>query len=401
MTSHTGQPITEIVTTTYPSGKVVTSTSYSPTVIIATRMRVPAPLPVFKKGTFLVKPYSVGSVEFGGESGTCTSVYHRPDGVKFESKWSGPLDSSQAVYDNMVLMASIVDPAQLRAWRYNKALSKIGNSLFDGGVELGELRETLELIRNPMQSLRKLLDKNNEALRRQIARALRDPVWFARTVKEVGSVAADTWLQVRYGVRPLISSIQSAIDLASMNLQKADINAIRRKGSQTVDSETKKKTVIVSSRHRVHLVAKSETRVHAYAYYRRYVDQTWRSALGLAPEAIPEIVWELTRLSFVWDWIFSIGPFLGAISYKPGVTLLGGLSGFKTTHTVTCTSERRTIQGDVWATTTCGETLVRSHFQRFTQAGALPPSYLGPSNLSLAKTVDSLALLWGAVVRRT
>lgn len=401
MTTYTGEPITEIVTTTYPSGKVVISTSTTPTVIVSTKTRIPAPLPVYKKGSFLVKPYSVGSIEFGGESGMCSSVYNRSDGVKIESKWSGPLDSVLTVYNNAVALIPVTDPAQLRAWRYNKALSKIGNSLFDGGVELGELRETLEMIRNPMQSLRNLLNKNNEQLRRQIARALRDPVWFARTVKEVGSVAADTWLQVRYGVRPLISSIQSAIELASKSLQKADANAIRRKGSQTVDSQTKKSTVYVSTRHRVHLVAESKTRIHAYAYYRRYVDQTWRSALGLAPEAIPEIIWELTRLSFVWDWIFSIGPFLGAISYKPGVTLLGGLSGFKTTQTVTCTSERKTIQGDVWSATTCGESLVRSHFQRFTQTGALPPSYLGPANLSLLKTIDSLALLWGAVVRRT
>lgn len=63
--------------------------------------------------------------------------------------------------------------------------------------------------------------------------------------------------------------------------------------------------------------------------YRQTEEQSRLDALGLTPRFLPEVAWELTRLSFVVDWLYSIGPWLATLRINPGVTTLGNTSGFK------------------------------------------------------------------------
>lgn len=399
MTTYAGKPIEETIITSFPSGQVRSETLLTPTVVEDTLVKVPTSLPMFVPGNFLVKPYSLQRSVFGGAGATKEGRFVRSDGVKFHSLWSGPLDSANLVRTQAAVMLPANDPVNLRRWRWNKALSKIDNSLFDGGVELGELRETLEMLRNPFKSLRDLLNKDNEKLRRGIMASLRNIWEFMRNVKRSGSVASDTWLEVRYGVRPLLNTIQSITEAVAADLEAADLS-IHRRVSQTTSRQTKKSTILINSRYRVHLSADKTELVYGKAYYRRFIDQGIDSAIGFAPQQIPEVVWEWTRLSFVWDWIVGIGPFLGAIRFRPGISILGGISGFKTTVNVTIESERKVLNSPTWIPSSAGEKYTSTVFKRFTESGPSVPTFLGPANLDVFKTLDSLALIYGAIVRR-
>jgi len=76
-------------------------------------------------------------------------------------------------------------------------------SPFKGGVFLGELRETLHMIRHPAESLRRGVSAYLGSARRTLSRVQRR--------KAAIKAISDSWLEYSFGWKPLISDIESAV----------------------------------------------------------------------------------------------------------------------------------------------------------------------------------------------
>lgn len=290
----------------------------------------------FTPGIFRINPYSISRSSFQGGSGSLTSKVRYPSMLR-ETTSSGPIGAFLTPKSVFLSALTAVDYTSKEYLTLQRAMAKVGGSDFDGGVEIGELRETLAMLRRPFSSLRDFLfskGKRNVPAHTLLAlceRYKRNPTRF---LSESGKSVADTWLEIRYGLRPLLNSIQSVMELVEKRANKLNGTNIRSKSATWEDQLTnivnlpatywRAECYIKRS-----LDVEAHVRIRAKVYYTEVLPRSKAVRYGLAPQFIPEIMWELTRLSFVLDWIFSIGPWLGSYRVKPGIKILGNTVSVK------------------------------------------------------------------------
>lgn len=218
-----------------------------------------------------------------------------------------PVDSSSFVAQRSLALTS--------------AYAKMNSpDIFDGGVFLAELAETIAMLRKPLTGIVKLLR----------SRKFRDP-------RRLMSAGADTWMEFRYGIRPFASDIAA---LAAL-YHKRDTAMNRRfytmrsgnSISQTFNSATSTGHTVGGLTMYVYykVWGTAETRVTAgVSYTKKTENPSLMYSLGLSAESLPSILWEKTPLSFVADWFYNTGDWLRAIQPNPYVSCLGGYVSTKT-----------------------------------------------------------------------
>jgi hypothetical protein len=75
---------------------------------------------------------------------------------------------------------------------------------FQGGVALGELAETLAMIRNPARGLRGLVTEGRNVLANIRRLGLKNSLSRSRVLSQL----ADAWLEVQFGWRPLLNDVK-------------------------------------------------------------------------------------------------------------------------------------------------------------------------------------------------
>jgi hypothetical protein len=80
---------------------------------------------------------------------------------------------------------------------------------------------------------------------------------------------------------------------------------------------------------------------NASVQYRQVADRPVSEVLGLAPQYLPELAWELTHLSFVVDWWFDVGTWLKTLRLNPSFEVLGNTVGTKIERNVTLHAKYR------------------------------------------------------------
>lgn len=67
------------------------------------------------------------------------------------------------------------------------------------------------------------------------------------------------------------------------------------------------------------------SQVIASVAYKLNSPLTWQERYGVDMSSIPGVAWELTTLSFVWDWFFGIGTWLNSLraNLNPKIEVLG------------------------------------------------------------------------------
>lgn len=231
----------------------------------------------------------------------------------------------------------------------NKTYTKIMSNDLEVGVMLAELRETVEGLRNPLAALRKSFDFYNRNLKKwdTLAELIESDTLGYFKKKRVnlsidrvrdrlkrGSLPASakgiagTWLEWRYGIRPLISDIQAILDFVkgksfsfSEKLQK------RRSKSELVknDSGTWSSSLIVPTV-TAQWMRSITTTTTASVAFRYDAPLTLQERWGVDLFSIPGIAWELVPLSFVADWFLSVGQFLSALRVLTAKVTLAGIS---------------------------------------------------------------------------
>jgi len=127
---------------------------------------------------------------------------------------------------------------------YDKALDEAKQRLvsrirevqtaFQGGVYLGESRETIRMLTGGVTAIDEAIGDWAESVPEKCRRAVRN-VPLAKRLVKVSSTLANLWLGLQYGIRPLISDVQSAAEaLARLDIegQMGDCVIVRAVSSQ-------------------------------------------------------------------------------------------------------------------------------------------------------------------------
>jgi len=227
------------------------------------------------------------------------------------------------------LTAVSPDPS-VRTKAMDKARAKVFKKIaekqvpFQGGVFLGELRETLHMIRHPADGLAKLiLGEQFLSTKAKLKRASlrrRRPLSGKDLKRSIKRAVAETWLENAFGWQPFISDCEGAMKVYNDMLYKVGFTAIRAVGRHeqqvgvsygsggSVDGFVEYYT----DEHKT-----QECKVHVYGILRDDPRGT-RAKLGITWGQFVPTIWELLPFSFLADYFSNIGDVLSAVSVNLG-----------------------------------------------------------------------------------
>lgn len=212
---------------------------------------------------------------------------------------------------------------------------------------LGELKETVMMFVMAYQKLAKI----TWSLRRKWGPMFRAAAsgncvaWerLDRALKRAysrhdwGQMYQDLWLTWRYGIRPLIFEVQGYIDfLNGKALKGVERWTARSRAKAKVyrSAETTTLSLYPTAGMNLQVFSQCTWAVEASGgvlYQLEMINLAIR--LGLTPDKIPSTAWELTKLSFVFDWFINIGPVISALTPHAGIRELASWRSYRSTLT--------------------------------------------------------------------
>jgi hypothetical protein len=184
-------------------------------------------------------------------------------------------------------------------------------SRFQGGTFLGELRETLRMIRSPASALRQGVSRYLNTVTKRCRRA--------KTKRDVTKAVSGTWLEYQYGWRPLFSDIDEGIRaLAQLNRQRNPFEMVVATGQAKAFSQVSGFNAGTISAVGVwKRIVRLDT---VTVTYRGNVFGTFGAPdasylLGLRPRDFFPTVWNLIPYSFLVDYFTNIGDVISSASY--------------------------------------------------------------------------------------
>jgi hypothetical protein len=206
-------------------------------------------------------------------------------------------------------------------------------SPFKGGVFLGELAETIHLIKRPASSLRQSLTAYLSALRR----ARRGFKHASKATKS--KFLSGSWLEYQYGVLPLLSDIddgcKALATLLTRTVPTEHVSATGR-ASQLVSLESLSNRGIEEWRYRANSmrVLKTSYRIEgAVKIAPAGSGSNARHTFGLNVQEFVPTIWELIPYSFLADYFVNIGDIIEAATFCQSNLVWSCLSQ-KTTETI-------------------------------------------------------------------
>lgn len=358
----------------------------------------------FRPGVFSVNP--IEHLRWEGKS----SAIEQKDRVFLSSNYPGswPTEAGRKVYGDVAAnmqqypdsgiepFATAIQPSSShKTWALNNAYAELANADFDTALWLAELRETIEMLRNPFKSFRQLYERIFVSTRKASFTS------FKKSVDD----AASQWLEYRYGLMPVILDIQNIRKLYEDGLSRRERLINRgRKGKKFEVIQTaalEKRFDRTAHMYFVEYLVQRfvEESISGSVYY-KHNSGTWEDLglLGLDPTKIPALLWELTTLSFVADWVVGIGDWLSAILPNPALDILGNSISYRYKETNIISTRRATYYPDgrfAWVPMKSQHIAVRESVVRLVNQPKPWLPALEPSVLNLNRSIDSLSLIWG------
>lgn len=384
--------------------------------------RSPKDVTPFKPGEFKVTEYSVSRSVYTAGNGQIKLYAPYPYGPPLKAtmdSWSGvlgnwcfPSDGFTSLLDDPFLLENYKRRALQRAY------AKVGKAQLELGTELGEIKETLEFLRSPFKKLRDFYTVPVIAVKNGKGLSKADIVWGSgyggksgvmRELEKAGKVAADTWMEWRYALRPLIMTIQDIIEELERKKRMLDLSRIRSVGSTksyTADIEIPRyeasRYVIPGVDQTTFGILKRKYSIRAKVFYRNLAPRGFADTYGLTPRFIPEIAWELTSKSFVLDWVLSVGSWLGSYRVNPSIEILGDTISVKREFRGNVKHMFQPVTDGQKLTGYCSDStyLQDSYDRQINQGRPYLPTFTGLDTWDVPKTVDSLAMLLRPVLQK-
>jgi len=211
------------------------------------------------------------------------------------------------------------EPANLASAVYNTALGNFLSNAHDvvapfkGLTFIGELKETLRMLRNPASSLRNGISHYLRRVHRR-GRSMRGDL------RQLSKMVTGTWLEYCYGWKPLLKSIEDAANAYSQH--KADVQYLRAYGkAETKSATTNAPWKCYFANYGSYMVERTQTASQKVVFKgvvrirpEIQVDpaRTVARLSGFGIEEFIPTVWELIPYSFVADYFTNIGTILNS-----------------------------------------------------------------------------------------
>lgn len=208
---------------------------------------------------------------------------------------------------------------------YERAWENIRS--FDSGVFLGELRESLSMIRSPGKALRRGIDSYASTARKRARRASStNGRRNQQSNSSIGKVLSDTWLEYAYGWRPLISDMKSgAAAIKRLSSDPVEYLRFTVEAGQSKDLITpalaaSESVLFLNQMRYWYSVAKyvGSCTVQMQGEVRVRVENPTvfsEDVLGFNWESFAPTAWELIPYSFLVDYFSNVGSVISAWSF--------------------------------------------------------------------------------------
>lgn len=214
---------------------------------------------------------------------------------------------------NLVLANSFLNAADNQArMRFYSNLASVNNA-FKGMVFTGELKESLRMIRNPAQSLRKGISDYLDRLKKDGPRkSRRDRPKFVR----------DTWLEYSFGWKPLISDLENAtVAFLKSKWTRPIFKMVRGSGSQGTQPKQDPVSYVSAGVSGIYLRFNKEHSSRADVRYYGIVRSTGTGPssfgyYGFSPSEFVPTLYELIPYSFLVDYFTNLGDIVSSWSYR-------------------------------------------------------------------------------------
>lgn len=302
------------------------------------------------------------------------------------------------------------------------AMSRIGDSPFEGAVELGELDETAKFLKRPFADLGELFSRMHKKVDRRIGTKLHPVSPPSRSGKRmvrngvriemekrkyVSEILADTWLEGRYAAGPLIYSACGIAEAMATIVETLVQNVHSARGANFVISTTVEdknadwlNDGVNNFRRGTKVVATTKNMaayVIRYIYYPWMIDAINLARYGISPTQVFSTAWELTPLSFVGDWFVNFGTWLKAMEPKPQCKILDVCYSHKFEKTVSGKDNGGTYSyySRVPMVESANFQAKREYLKRDIVTNTLTPPTprLKGKMLTIAQSLDAVALL--------
>lgn len=228
-----------------------------------------------------------------------------------------------------LLPVPLVDPSQVtraisEACTKAQRLPSEANLL----VSMAELQKTMRLVPDLWSNWSRFFQSFHGKVDYRYGRHLvANPRYqSAANLEALRKITQDTWLAMRFGVRPLIMDTIGVVKALERELSPDPVRITQRgivavSGSQVVTSERNSGVVAVT----VMSSYSQNIGVRAMSLFEFEADKI-RNRIGMSIGHVPEAVIDLVSYSFVANWMITLNEYFSAIgtAIQPGVKSLGG-----------------------------------------------------------------------------
>lgn len=283
---------------------------------------------------------------------------------------------------SFILSMDDIERAQTEA--STKVLSNIGRASTDSWENLYEVEKTLGMIWSPLGSWFRFHRKMT--LKGQAAAA--------------GASAANLWLMYRYGIRPLVQSIDDILTASQRLLRKERVTTrakVKISAGKTFTANWTYTPVVFT-----HTYVDDET-VEVRAMSLDEVVYDWRYTYGFDAKSLLTLPWNAIPYSFVVDWFANVADFIGAVGQAFDSSSLGQC--MTTTRTATrAINSVSTSWGPSWVQDAPWDVDVHEFLWTKTRRKGLPrPGLVIKSDFrldSVTRLADAVALVGQQLLRR-
>lgn len=205
------------------------------------------------------------------------------------------------------------------------------NRAFQGGVFLGELRETIHQIRHPLSAIQGLLTNYLKTVKKRSRmvrpfqarkRAIRSAAAArSRAKSSLQSVISDTWLEAQFGIKPLVNDVRdAAIALARYQVDGFPSKVVSGKAKVSQFAGDSIFQRAVGTGHvftRIRRSTSLQVRIYGCIKCTTASDASRALALtGLTWRDFLPTAWELIPYSFLVDYFSNVGSIVEAACFN-------------------------------------------------------------------------------------
>lgn len=208
------------------------------------------------------------------------------------------------------------------------AYAKMNTADIAGLFFMKELDQTLQMLRRPLQSTIKHLNHAHSVMAKMLRTRKFVVPRSLRSASLTTQAAGAAWLEVRYGMKPLMLDCESAIEIVEKQRSAIGEQILVARGGEsrefTLTSPFSNLPTMTSWT--ANGVLKRHRRLGAFAgviYRRNLTDEAYlRQTLGTRPSDLPSSLLEIIPYSFVAEWFVNIGSWIKAVTPNPTVSVV-------------------------------------------------------------------------------